>query len=194
MRNQRVLRGLFDCHRGRARNIKKAAAFDNWLAPKNDALFNEFDYYFFETFCIYYIPQNYVIQQAMPHAIPQTHASFYPPWLQTSQSSEGESWNKICIGKVKSCKTHRRTFSCVAVLSLWTRTMQVPFVIVLRFYHPDITDKIDRLIHASGSKMALKMSSVVKQLMYVLNFFRVTAGKIHSFRIRSKETLRIIYP
>ena len=60
--------------------------------------------------------------------------------------------------------------------------MQVPFVIVLRFYHPDITDKIDRLIHASGSKMALKMSSVVKQLMYVLNFFRVTAGKIHSFR------------
>ena len=48
--------------------------------------------------------------------------------------------------------------------------MQVPFVIVLRFYHPDITDKIDRLIHASGSKMALKMSSVFKQLMYVLNF------------------------
>ena len=75
--------------------------------------------------------------------------------------------------------------------------MQVPFVIVLRFYYPDITDKIDRLIHASGSGlMALKISSVVKQLMYVLKpfSFRVTAGKIHSFRIRSKETLRIIYP
>ena len=72
--------------------------------------------------------------------------------------------------------------------------MQVPIVIVLRFYHADITDKIDRLIHASSSKMALKMSSVVKQLMYVLKRFRVTAGKIHSFRIRSKETLRIIYP
>ena len=38
------------------------------------------------------------------------------------------------------------------------------------------------------------MSSVVKQLMCVLKRFRVTAGKIHSFRIRSKETLRIIYP
>ena len=101
---------------------------------------------------------------------------------------------KYVLEKQSLCKTHRRTFSCVAVLSLWTRTMQVPFVIVLRFYHPDITDKIDRLIHASGSKLALKMSSVVKQLMYVLNFFRVTAGKIHSFRIRSKETLRIIYP
>ena len=72
--------------------------------------------------------------------------------------------------------------------------MQVPFAIVLRFYYPDITDKIDPLIHAPGSKMALKMSSVDKQLMYVLKLSRVTAGKIHSFRIRSKETLRIIYP
>ena len=34
-----------------------------------------------KTFCIYYIPQDYVIQQAMPHAIPQTHSSFYPPRL-----------------------------------------------------------------------------------------------------------------
>ena len=65
---------------------------------------------------------------------------------------------------------------------------------VSRFYHPDKTDKIDRLIHASGSKMALKMSSVVKQLMYVLKLFRVTAGSIHSFRICSKETLRIMNP
>ena len=29
-------------------------------------------------------------------------------------------------------------------------------------YHPDKTDKIDRLIKASGSKMALKTRSVVK--------------------------------
>ena len=42
--------------------------------------------------------------------------------------------------------------------------------------------------------MALKMSSVVKQLLYVLKLFRVTAGIIHSFRIRSKETLRSMYP
>ena len=70
--------------------------------------------------------------------------------------------------------------------------MQVLFV--LRFYYPDKTDKIDRLIHASGSKMAVKMSSVVKQLLYVLKLFRVTAGCIHSFRIRSKETFRIMYP
>ena len=42
--------------------------------------------------------------------------------------------------------------------------------------------------------MAAKMSSVAKQLLYVLKFFRVTAGCIHSFRIRSKETFRIMYP
>ena len=38
------------------------------------------------------------------------------------------------------------------------------------------------------------MSSVVKHLMYALNLFRVTAGSIRSFRIRSKETLRIMHP
>ena len=64
---------------------------------------------------------------------------------------------------------------------------------VLRFYLPDKTDKIDLLINASGSKMAFKMTGVVKRLMYVLKLFRVTAGSIHSFRICSKETLRI-YP
>ena len=42
--------------------------------------------------------------------------------------------------------------------------------------------------------MAVRMSSVVKHLMFALNLFRVTAGSIRSFRIRSKETLRIMYP
>ena len=71
--------------------------------------------------------------------------------------------------------------------------MQVLFV--LRFYYPNEMDKIDRLIHVSLEfKKGVKMSSVVKQLLYVLKLFRVTAGCIHSFRIRSKETLRIMYP
>ena len=39
-----------------------------------------------------------------------------------------------------------------------------------------------------------EMSSVVKQLMYALKLFRVTAGSVHSFRIRRKEALRIMYP
>ena len=56
--------------------------------------------------------------------------------------------------------------------------MQV--LLVSRFYYPDKTDKIDRLIHASNSKMAVKMSSVVKQLLYVLKLFRVTTGWLYS--------------
>ena len=70
--------------------------------------------------------------------------------------------------------------------------MQVLFV--LRFYYPDEMDKIDRLIHVSLEfKKGVKMSSVVKQLLYVLKLFQVTSGNVHSFRIRSKETLRIMY-
>ena len=61
--------------------------------------------------------------------------------------------------------------------------MQVLFV--LRFYHLDKTDKIHRLIHDSG---------LVTNLMYVLKLFQVTAGNVHSFRIRGKETPRIMYP
>ena len=34
--------------------------------------------YFFAPFSIFYIPHIYVIPQAMPHAIPQTHFAFYP--------------------------------------------------------------------------------------------------------------------
>ena len=75
---------------------------------------------------------------------------------------------------------------------LVTRAMQVLFV--LPFYRPDKMDNIDRLIHDSGLKMAVKISCFVKELMYVLDLFRVTARNIHSFQIRSKEMPRIMYP
>ena len=52
-------------------------------------------------------------------------------------------------------------------------------------------DKSDHLVTAS-SKMDVKMSSVVKQLMYVLKLFRVTTGSFHSFQIRSIKMLRIM--
>ena len=48
------------------------------LAPKKDARMFFSLIYFFAPFSIFYIPHNYVIPQAMPHAIPQTHSSFYP--------------------------------------------------------------------------------------------------------------------
>ena len=76
---------------------------------------------------------------------------------------------------------------------LVTRTMLVLFV--LRFYQPDKTDKINRLIHDSGYKMAVKISSLAKKAHICIKLFRVTAGNtVYSFRIRSKETLRIVYP
>ena len=34
--------------------------------------------YFFAPVSIFYILHNYVIPQAMPHAIPQTHSAFHP--------------------------------------------------------------------------------------------------------------------
>ena len=34
--------------------------------------------YFFESFCIYYIPHNYVIPQGMPHALPHRYPFFLP--------------------------------------------------------------------------------------------------------------------
>ena len=71
----------------------------------------------------------------------------------------------------------RRRGSKCSSFFLVSRPMQVLFV--LRFYHPDKTDKIDRLIHDSGSKMAMKIGSFVKKLMYVLKLFLVTAGNIH---------------
>jgi len=38
--------------------------------------------YFFALFSIFY---NYVIPQAMPHAIPQTHSAFYPHHVWRTQ-------------------------------------------------------------------------------------------------------------
>ena len=69
-------------------------------------------------------------------------------------------------------------------LSLRTRTMQVLFLL---WIPPDKMEKIGCLIHVSSSKMALKRSSVVKQLMHVLKI--VTTGSM----ICSKETLLIMY-
>ena len=43
----------------------------------NDARMLFSKIYFFAPFCIFYTPHNYIVLQAMPHAIPQTHSTFY---------------------------------------------------------------------------------------------------------------------
>ena len=62
---------LLDCHRCWARNIKKAAAYE-FIGVKKGRIFSLI--FFFESFCLYYIPHNNVIQQAMPQAIPQINS------------------------------------------------------------------------------------------------------------------------
>ena len=62
-------------HSRLARNIKKAAACA-LIGAKKGAIFSLIN--FFESFCIYYILHNYVIPQAITHAMPQTHSVFYP--------------------------------------------------------------------------------------------------------------------
>ena len=68
--------------------------------------------------------------------------------------------------------------------------MQVLFV--LGFYHSyKIEFKNGRYLEFKNGR---KDERCCQQLLYVLKLFRVTAGCIHSFRIRSKETFRIMYP
>ena len=38
---------------------------------------------------LFYIMHNYVIPQAVPHAIPQTHSSFYPRLFFSSTAGQG---------------------------------------------------------------------------------------------------------
>ena len=96
-------------------NIKTAAAFANWLAPKKGALFSLI--YFFGSFCIYYIPHNYVIPQAMPHAIPQTHSSFYPhrtSWRKFAGAT-GKQWRVQGRGLGGSPPSLIAGFQCHAI-------------------------------------------------------------------------------
>ena len=63
--------------------------------------------------------------------------------------------------------------------------MQVLFV--LRFYYSEKTDNIDHLIHALSSNMTIKMSSVVKQVLYVLKLFRVTPGTLFGSTVKKRS-------
>ena len=58
----------------------KAVVHSNWRQKRrgNDARMPFSLIYFFAPVSIFYILHNYVIPQAMPHAIPQTHSVFYP--------------------------------------------------------------------------------------------------------------------
>ena len=69
------LRGR-DCHSISSPQLLNSGCVCKLIGAKKGALFSLI--YFFGSFCVYYIPHNYVIPQPMPHAIPQTHSSSYP--------------------------------------------------------------------------------------------------------------------
>ena len=93
----------------RACNIKTAAVFANWLAPKNGALFSLI--YFFGSFCVYYILHNYVIPQAMPHFIPQIHSSFYPHRFSVETFSIRQTANRTLQLRVAEISNVSKAFS-----------------------------------------------------------------------------------
>ena len=118
---------LFDCHRCWARNIKKAAACE-LIGAKKGAIFSLI--YLFESICLYYIPHNYVIPQAMPHAIPQTH----PPFTLTDD----------CLNKTKVVKASklsqsetRETFSEFECIRNVLFTSKIQFLKVKSALNPD---------------------------------------------------------
>jgi len=81
------------------------AVFANWLAPKKWRTFH------FGSFCVYYIPHNYVIPQAMPHTIPQIHSAFYPHRKVFHLLWE-KTFNKQISKLVKATFQTDRIFSC----------------------------------------------------------------------------------
>ena len=63
------------------------------VIQKSTALFNLI--YFFGSFCVYYIPHNYVIPQAMPHAIPQLISPFTSPMRKVLECRKTDL--RLCI-------------------------------------------------------------------------------------------------
>ena len=119
----------------------------NWLASKKGAIFTLI--YFFKSFCIYYIPPNYVIPQAMPHAIPQAHSPFYPHRFSIGQWSEScespKRFFRLChlphlslttslgslLTLIRSCKSWLQTihrfweflFKIIVTRSTWSQAI-----------------------------------------------------------------------
>ena len=136
------LRGFLIVIVCRARNINTEAAFANWLASKQGALFSLI--YFFGSFCVYYIPRNYVIPQTMPHAIPQTHSSFYP-----YRTTDHSVWQVRRLVAATRCgdTSKRQIASCVLEnfcenLCLCNRNLSQKFCLIWFFFATCYYDKI----------------------------------------------------
>ena len=105
---------------GGASSVKEEAACE-LIGTKKGAIFSLI--YFFKSFCIYYIPHNYVIPQAMLHAIPQAmpmpFRKHIPPFTLTGFSKwcEDELQSSNPLFKVRR---KRKTKSKIQIcFSMW---------------------------------------------------------------------------
>ena len=82
--------------------------------------------YFFAPVSIFYIPHNYVIPQAMPHAIPQTHSAFCPHRFKGSLKSPNVTANvwvmEVEVGGIQTLSPYRWQFSFSKVWMLSINT------------------------------------------------------------------------
>ena len=71
--------------------------------------------FFFSPFSICQISHNYVIPQAMPHAIPQTHSAFCPHRFKGSLKSPNVTANvwgmEVEVGGIQTLSPYRWQFS-----------------------------------------------------------------------------------
>ena len=76
---------------------------------------NFFFFFFFAPFSICQISHNYVIPQAMPHAIPQTHSAFCPHRFKGSLKSPNVTANvwvmEVEVGGIQTLSPYRWQFS-----------------------------------------------------------------------------------
>ena len=83
-------------------------------------------FFFFAPFSICQISHNYVIPQAMPHAIPQTHSAFCPHRFKGSLKSPNVTANvwvmEVEVGGIQTLSPYRWQFSFSKVWMLSINT------------------------------------------------------------------------
>ena len=83
-------------------------------------------FFFFGSFSICQISHNYVIPQAMPHAIPQTHSAFCPHRFKGSLKSPNVTANvwvmEVEVGGIQTLSPYRWLFSFSKVWMLSINT------------------------------------------------------------------------
>ena len=136
--------------------MREAVAHSNWRQKRrgNDAHMPFSLIYFFAPISIFYIPHNYVIPQAMPHAIPQTHSSFYP--------HRSSNMIDICMALDQSVSPHTgvRTIQNTGVS--WRAVFQPPRPYSLSLKHGSAAKTLIGTFSNSYSRRRRRLRPIIK--------------------------------